>query len=38
LKSLFGPVKNWGYTYDSYYNEFKNKRVPTPWVKVWTGR
>jgi len=38
MKSLFGPVKNWGYTYDNYYNEFRNKRVLTAWVKVWTGR
>jgi len=38
IKSLFGGVKNWGYTYDKYYKDFKNHRVKTAWVKVWTGR
>lgn len=40
VKSLFGNIlsTNWGYTYDDYINAFNEKRLPYPWVKVWTGR
>jgi hypothetical protein len=39
-KSLFGDImkyQKWGYSYDEYENDFKNKKVKKV-VKVWTGR
>lgn len=42
LKSLFGEIFNhykaFGYNFDEYINDFKNKRVVGSVVKVWTGR
>lgn len=40
-KSLLGNIQvtgNWGYTYDQYEEQFKNKKVNKMIVKVWTGR
>jgi len=40
-KSLFGDIMKyhkWGYSYEQYENDFKNKRIPKIVVKVWTGR
>jgi hypothetical protein len=40
--SLFGNIhkhhKAFGYNYNEYLNDFKNKRAYEPFVKVWTGR
>ena len=40
--SLFGNIlkhhKSFGYNYHEYSNDFKNKRIYEPFVKVWTGR
>lgn len=41
IKSLFGRIFNyqrWGYSYDEYINDVKNRRLPKLVVKVWTGR
>ena len=41
-KSLLGDImlcpRKFSYTYDTYINDIKNKKVPQPIVKVWTGR
>ena len=40
-KSIFGDIMKyhkWGYSYDQYENDFKNRRIPKVVVKVWTGR
>ena len=41
-KSLLGDImvypQKFSYTYDKYMNDIKNKKVPHPVVKVWTGR
>jgi hypothetical protein len=40
-KSLLGNIlhyMNWGYTYDDYNNNLKNKLLIKPIIKVWTGR
>jgi hypothetical protein len=40
-KSLFGDIFNyqtWGYSYDQYENDIKQKRLPKYIVKIWTGR
>jgi hypothetical protein len=40
-KSLFGDIMKyhrWGYTYNEYENDFKNKKIPKAIIKVWTGR
>jgi hypothetical protein len=40
--SLFGDILAWprafNYNYTNYMNDFKQKRIPTMFVKVWTGR
>jgi hypothetical protein len=40
--SLFGPISQymkWGYSFDEYYNDKQNKKLPKlPLIKVWTGR
>jgi hypothetical protein len=40
--SLFGEIfkhhKAFGYNYDEYFNDLKNKRARESFVKVWTGR
>jgi len=41
FKSIFGDImkyQKWGYTYEQYENDFKNKKIPKYVVKVWTGR
>lgn len=42
LKSLFGEItrhhKSFKYFFDEYMNDFKNRRIPHMFVKVWTGR
>jgi hypothetical protein len=42
IPSLFGDIKTyfeWGYTYNQYIEDIKNKKIPNiPFVKVWTGR
>ena len=42
IPSLFGDIKQyfeWGYTYNQYVEDTKNKKIPNiPFVKVWTGR
>ena len=41
LKSMFGNITqymSWGYTFDEYEQQLKNKKVIKPVVKVWTGR
>lgn len=35
---LVKHVTHFGYTYDNYENDLKNKRIPGPIIKVWTGR
>jgi hypothetical protein len=40
-KSVFGDIMKyykWGYSYEQYENDFKNKKIPKEVVKVWTGR
>ena len=40
-RSLLGDIMKyykWGYTYEEYQNDVKNKRIPRMIVKVWTGR
>lgn len=41
IHSIYGSIflnQNWGYTYDQYIEDFKNKRIKKPIIKVWTGR
>ena len=42
IKSLFGNIKQFPnsfvYKYVHYIKDFNNKKVPRPFVKVWTGR
>ena len=42
MSSLFGDIltkyRNSVYTYDEYIEDFKNKRLRYPFIKVWTGR
>lgn len=42
LKALFGSIFNhpsaFSYTYDRYKNDLKKKKIPTMFVKCWTGR
>lgn len=40
-KSLFGDIfqyQTWGYSYDQYENDIKQKKLPKYIVKIWTGR
>ena len=40
-KSLFGNIfkyQKWGYTYEQYKYDLSKKRIPSPIVKIWTGR
>jgi hypothetical protein len=40
-KSLFGDImkyQKWGYSYEQYENDLKNRKIPKVVVKVWTGR
>jgi len=40
-KSIFGDImryQKWGYSYEKYYQDFKNNKLPRIVVKVWTGR
>ena len=40
-KSILGNIqlyKLWGYTYDNYEKDIKNKKLPVSIIKVWTGR
>jgi len=40
-KSLFGDImkyQKWGYSYDEYINDLKQKKLPKICIKVWTGR
>jgi hypothetical protein len=40
-KSVFGNImkyQKWGYSYNEYVNDYKNKRIPKLIVKIWTGR
>ena len=40
-KSIFGDImkyQKWGYSYDTYRQDFKNNKIPKVVVKVWTGR
>jgi hypothetical protein len=30
--------QKWGYSYEKYYQDFINRKVPKVVVKVWTGR
>jgi len=39
--SLFGSIHHyirWGYTYEDYQADIKNKKLPRSIIKVWTGR
>jgi hypothetical protein len=39
--SLFGNIVSYlhfGYTYEQYINDVKNKQIKRPIIKVWTGR
>jgi hypothetical protein len=41
MKSFFGNIfkyQKWGYTYDKYAYDISKKRIPSPIVKIWTGR
>jgi len=42
IKSLLGDIRtycNWGYSWDNYKEDIKNKKRPTrPLIKIWTGR
>jgi hypothetical protein len=41
VTSTFGDIMKyhkWGYTYNEYVNDLKNKRIPKAIIKVWTGR
>ena len=42
INSLFGDIltkhKSFAYNYNQYSEDFKNKKVIYPFVKVWTGR
>jgi len=41
IKSLFGNImtyQKWGYTFNEYINDLKNKNIPKQIIKVWTGR
>jgi hypothetical protein len=42
IPTLFGNIhkhyKSFGYDYDSYLQDFNNKKACEPFVKVWTGR
>lgn len=40
-KSVFGDImkyQKWGYSYEQYERDFKNRRLSKAIVKVWTGR
>jgi hypothetical protein len=40
-KSILGDIFNyqkWGYTYDDYTNDLKQRILPAPIIKIWTGR
>lgn len=40
-KSLLGDIfahQKWGYTYENYQNNRKEKKIPKYIVKIWTGR
>jgi hypothetical protein len=40
-KSLFGDIHaymKWGYKFDEYMKDLKNKKLPKSVIKVWTGR
>lgn len=40
-KSLFGDIftyQKWGYTYENYIKNIKEKKIPKYVVKIWTGR
>jgi hypothetical protein len=40
-KSLFGRIydyQQWGYNYNNYVYDIKNKRLPKSIIKIWTGR
>lgn len=40
-KSLLGNIhkyQKWGYTYAEYEEDLRNKKLPKPIVKIWTGR
>lgn len=40
-KSIFGNImkyQKWGYSYENYREDFKNRKIPRVVVKVWTGR
>lgn len=40
-KSLFGDIyahQKWGYNYNQYINDYKNKNIKKSIIKVWTGR
>jgi hypothetical protein len=40
-KSLLGNIhkyQKWGYTYAEYEEDLRNKKIPKPIVKIWTGR
>jgi hypothetical protein len=39
--SLFGNIfgyLHFGYSYDEYINDVKNRNINKPLIKVWTGR
>ena len=42
IKSLFGGImqfpRAFQYTYDTYHNDLKQKKIVKPFIKVWTGR
>ena len=41
LTSLFGCIhsyQNWGYTYENYEKDCKERNIKKPIIKVWTGR
>lgn len=41
IKSLFGSIfkyQNWGYSYESYEDDYSKNKLPKYIVKVWTGR
>ena len=40
-KSLLGDIMKylpWGYSYDEYNSDLKNRKLPKAIIKVWTGR
>jgi UDP-N-acetylmuramoylalanine-D-glutamate ligase len=37
-KANIFKYQKWGYTYAEYEEDLRNKKIPKPIVKIWTGR